>query len=55
MFDANRFHIETTLDTKDSDKVSKQSSYSYKKDIYSLVVTLLQVFPYLFPCVYYET
>ena len=55
MFDANRFHIESTFDTADSGKVSKHSSKLFtKKDIYSLklVVTLLQVFPNLFPCVY---
>ena len=26
MFDANRFHIEATLETTDSDKLSKHSS-----------------------------
>ena len=53
MFDANHFHIEATLDIADSDKLSKHSSYFFtKKDIYSpkVVVTLLQVFPNLFPC-----
>ena len=57
MFDANHFHIEATLDITDSDKLSKHSSYFFtKKDIYSpkVVVTLLQVFPNLFPCVYIE-
>ena len=55
MFDADHFHIEATFDTLDSDKVSKQVFIIFtKKDIYSpkLVVTLLQVFPNLFPCVY---
>ena len=55
MFDANHFHIEATLDITDSDKLSKHSSYFFtKKDIYSpkVVVTLFQVFPNLFPCVY---
>ena len=55
MFDAKYCHIEATLETTDSDKLSKHSSYFFtKKDIYSpkLVVTLLQVFPNLFPCVY---
>ena len=31
MFDANHFHIEATLDITDSDKLSKHSSYFYKK------------------------
>ena len=55
MFDANHFHIEATLDITDSDKLSNHSSYFFtKKDIYSpkVVVTLLQMFPNLFPCVY---
>ena len=45
MFDAYHIHIETTFDSTDS----------VKKDIFSpkLVVTLLQVFPDLFPCVYH--
>ena len=55
MFDANRFHIEATLDITDSDKLTKHFFLFFtKKDIYSpkVVVTLLQVFPNLFPCVY---
>ena len=60
MFDAYQFHIERTFNTTESDKLSKQSSFFIiltKKDIYSqkLVVTLLQVFPNLFPCVYIRT
>ena len=54
MLGTNHFHIEATFDTTDSDKVSKSLHNFTKKDIYSprLVVTLLQVFPNLFPCVY---
>ena len=51
MFDAYHFHTEATLDTTDSVKLSKHSSYFFftKKDISSpkLEVTLLQVFPKL--------
>ena len=31
MFDANHFHVEATLETTDSDKLSKHSSYVYKE------------------------
>ena len=50
------YHIEATLDITDSDKLSNHSSCFTKKDIYSpkVVVTLLQVFPNLFPCVYIQ-
>ena len=50
LFDANHFHIEATLDTTDSDNLSKHFSYFLQRKM--LVVTLLQVFPNLFPCVY---
>ena len=34
MFDAYHFHKEATFDTKDSDKVSKQTSYFLQKKGY---------------------
>ena len=54
MFDAYHFHIGTTFDTTDSVVVKTFFITLTKKDTYSteLVVTLLQVFPNLFPCVY---
>ena len=53
MFNAYHFNIETTFDTTDS--VAKTFFIILtKKDIYrsKSVVTLLQMFPNLFPCVY---
>ena len=50
------FDVKSTYDTTVSGKVSKHSSIFFtKKDIYrlNLVVTLLQVFPKLFPFVYF--
>ena len=54
LFDADHFHIEATLDTTDFDNISKKFLIFTKKDIHSLklMVTLLQVFPNLYPCVY---
>ena len=56
MFDAHHFHIEATLETTDADKLSTFLIIFTKNEIYSpkLAVTLLQVFPNLFPCVYFH-
>ena len=56
MFNTNHFHREASFDSTDSDKGQISLHNFYKKDIYSpkLEVTLLQVFPNLFPYVYFK-
>ena len=59
MFGSYHFHKKATLDTTDSDEFSGKTFFIIftKKNIHvyspKLVVTLLQVFPNLFSCVYF--